>query len=274
MNARPAARETAGIDSWIVVDLDRIIRLPERLRRLWPPDLLPRRVGQDSRAASAKVGRASAATELGGTEPGTADAVVGDAATASGAVAAGAASAAPGTASGVTGTAKRDIDVLTAWLRGFASELDRVTTRISVVVSSGVETVHLALCLGPGTGHAILALQGEGLEDLAQHQLLRRIEPARIGQVVEDLVELVEQDCVLTLSWASGTGATGLEFLRRKSGTWFRPVIERAGDSVTVDDDVAAGDAAVRMLLSAVLTQTLTIGARTDGTVRAEGGSS
>ena len=261
MNARPAARETAGIDSWIVVDLDRIIRLPERLRRLWPPDLLPRRGGQDSRAASAKIGRASAATELGGTEPGTADAVVGDAATASGAVAAGAASAAPGTASGVTGTAKRDIDVLTAWLRGFASELDRVTTRISVVVSSGAETVHLALCLGPGVGLAVLALQGEGLEDFAQHQLLRRIEPGRIGHVVEDLAELVEQDCVLTLSWASGQGGTGLEFLRRKDGVWFRPVIERAGDSVTVDSEVVAGDAAVRQLLSAVLTRTLTAGA-------------
>ena len=251
MNAHPAARETTGIDSWIVVYLDRIIRLPDRLRRLWPPDLLPRRVERDSRAASAEAGRDNAVSESRRAVPESG-------------------SAGPES----SGPAKRDIDVLTAWLRGFASELNRVRTRISVVVSSGVETVHLALCLGPGTGHAILALQGEGLEDLAQHQLLRRIEPARIGQVVEDLAELVEQDCVLTLSWASGTGATGLEFLRRKSGTWFRPVIERAGDSVTVDDDVAAGDAAVRMLLSAVLTQTLTVGARTDGRVRAEGGSS
>ncbi|WP_152347184.1 hypothetical protein [Brevibacterium sp. CFH 10365] len=228
MNAHPVARETAGIDSWIVVDLDRILRLPERLRRLWPPDLLPHRADREPGAASAGVGKASAAPEsdeAGG------------------------------------GGAKRELDVLTAWLRGFASELDRASTRISVVVSSGVETVHLALCLGSGVGHAILALQGEGLEDFAQHQLLRRIEAGLIGHVVEDLAELVEHDCVLTLSWASGTGATGLEFLRRKGGAWFRPVIERAGDSVTVDDDVAAGEAAVRMLLSAVLTRTLTAGA-------------
>ncbi|GGC38868.1 hypothetical protein GCM10010974_21660 [Brevibacterium sediminis] len=241
MNTHPAEREGAGIDSWIVVDLDRISRLPERLRRLWPPDLLPRRVDRDSRAASAE-------EEISGA--------------ASGAAVAGSRTAAATSGMGEgSGGAKRDLDVLTAWLRGFASELNRVRTRISVVVSSGVETVHLALCLGPGIAHAILALQGEGLEDFARHQLLRRIEPGRIGHVVEDLTELVNQDCVLTLSWASGRGATGLEFLRREGGTWFRPVIERAGDSVTVDDDVDAGESAVRKLLSAVLTRTLTAGA-------------
>ncbi|GAA1527700.1 hypothetical protein [Brevibacterium permense] len=248
MNTHPAEREGAGIDSWIVVDLDRISRLPERLRRLWPPDLLPRRVDRDSRAASAEEERSSATA-------GTAAAGSGTGAAGSGT---GAAPSGPGEGSG---GAKRDLDVLTAWLRGFASELNRVRTRISVVVSSGVETVHLALCLGPGIAHAILALQGEGLEDFARHQLLRRIEPGRIGHVVEDLTELVDQDCVLTLSWASGRGATGLEFLRREGGAWFRPVIERAGDSVTVDDDVDAGESAVRKLLSAVLTRTLTAGA-------------
>ncbi|MGO1290006.1 MAG: hypothetical protein ACTMH0_01815 [Brevibacterium linens] len=253
MNARPAARETAGIDSWIVVDLDRITRLPERLRRLWPPDLLPRRVERDCLSASAEVGQGSTAPES--TDPGGADPGRAGAGERSGA----AASEIGGVGGG--GGATRDLDVLTAWLRGFASELNRVSTRLSVVVSSGTETVHLALCLGSGVGHAILALQGEGLEDFAQHQLLRRIEPGRIGHVVEDLAELVEQDCVLTLSWACGGGATGLEFLRRKGGAWFRPVIERDGDSVTVDDDVAAGDAAVRTLLSAVLTRTLTAGA-------------
>lgn len=241
MNTHPAEREGAGIDSWIVVDLDRISRLPERLRRLWPPDLLPRRVDRDSRAASAEEERSSATAGTAAAGSGT-----------------GAAPSGPGEGSG---GAKRDLDVLTAWVRGFASELNRVRTRISVVVSSGVETVHLALCLGPGIAHAILALQGEGLEDFARHQLLRRIEPGRIGHVVEDLTELVDQDCVLTLSWASGRGATGLEFLRREGGAWFRPVIERAGDSVTVDDDVDAGESAVRKLLSAVLTRTLTAGA-------------
>ncbi|WP_434592301.1 hypothetical protein [Brevibacterium sp. 1718] len=241
MNTHPAEREGADIDSWIVVDLERISRLPERLRRLWPPDLLPRRVDRDSRAVSAE-------EEISGAGSGAAAAGSGT----------GAATSGMGEGSG---GAKRDLDVLTAWLRGFASELNRVRTRISVVVSSGVETVHLALCLGPGIAHAILALQGEGLEDFARHQLLRRIEPGRIGHVVEDLTELVDQDCVLTLSWASGRGATGLEFLRREGGTWFRPVIERAGDSVTVDDDVDAGESAVRKLLSTVLTRTLTAGA-------------
>lgn len=248
MNTHPAEREGAGIDSWIVVDLDRISRLPERLRRLWPPDLLPRRVDRDSRAASAEEERSSATAGTAAAGSGTGAAGSGTAAAPSG----------PGEGSG---GAKRDLDVLTAWLRGFASELNRVRTRISVVVASGVETVHLALCLGPGIAHAILALQGEGLEDFARHQLLRRIEPGRIGHVVEDLTELVDQDCVLTLSWASGRGATGLEFLRREGGAWFRPVIERAGDSVTVDDDVDAGESAVRKLLSAVLTRTLTAGA-------------
>ena len=255
MNAHPAARETTGIDSWIVVDLDRIIRLPDRLRRLWPPDLLPRRVERDSRAASAEAGRDNAVSESRRAVPesGSADPEK---------VAAASRSAAAAPEKGENeGSTERELDVLTAWLRGFASELDRVTTRISVVVSSGAETVHLALCLGPGVGLAVLALQGEGLEDFAQHQLLRRIEPGRIGHVVEDLAELVEQDCVLTLSWASGQGGTGLEFLRRKDGVWFRPVIERAGDSVTVDSEVVAGDAAVRQLLSAVLTRTLTAGA-------------
>lgn len=241
MNTHPAEREGAGIDSWIVVDLDRISRLPDRLRRLWPPDLLPRRVDRDSRAASAEEERSNATAGTAATGSGTG-------------------AAPPGMGEGSRG-ANRDLDVLTAWLRGFASELNRVRSRISVVVSSGVETVHLALCLGPEIAHAILALQGEGFEDFARHQLLRRIEPGRIGHVVEDLTELVDQDCVLTLSWASGRGATGLEFLRREGGTWFRPVIERAGDSVTVDHDVDAGESAVRKLLSAVLTRTGTAGA-------------
>ena len=170
MNTHPAEREGAGIESWIVVDLDRISRLPERLRRLWPPDLLPRRADRDSRAASAEEKRSSA-----GSAPAAAPSAT--------------AAVPSGLGEGDRG-AKRDLDVLTAWLRGFASELNRVRTRISVVVSSGVETVHLALCLGPGVGHAILALQGEGLEDFARHQLLRRIEPGRIGHVVEDLTEL------------------------------------------------------------------------------------
>src|SRR5699024_12624132 len=59
---------------------------------------------------------------------------------------------------------QRELDVLTAWVAGFAAELNDVDARVTVVVSSGTETVHLALCLGGSSGQAVLALQGEGFE--------------------------------------------------------------------------------------------------------------
>jgi hypothetical protein len=34
---------TRDLEKWIVVDLERIRRLPDRLRRLWPTELSPRR---------------------------------------------------------------------------------------------------------------------------------------------------------------------------------------------------------------------------------------
>lgn len=232
MNAAPEPAE--GIEKWIVVDVERILRLPERLRRLWPRELLPRTGDGSTGTASVK-------------ESGTGPASVGAADT--GDLVA-------------DEPSQRELDVLTAWVAGFAAELNRVDARVTVVLSSGTETVHLALCLGGGSGQAVLALQGEGFEDFSDHQLLRRIDSGRIGPVVERLAGLIEHDCVLTLSWAGREAATGLEFLHRRDGRWYRPVIERRGDTVTVETETAAGDPAVRMLLAAVLTRALKTGER------------
>lgn len=267
MNTSPATGNTDSVDRWISVDLERILHLPERLRRLWPAELLPHRIPQNPRIPSlAEAGPGETA------EPGTPSASVGNRSAASaedassGASGAEDASSEASSASGVKGSGaaggERELDVLTAWVRGFASELDRGCTRITVVVSSGVEAVHLALCLGAGRGHAMLALSGEGFEDFAGHQLLRRVDPPQIACVVEELAGFVEHDCVLTLSWAARGGIAGLEFLHRRGGTWFRPVLERGADSITVGADVEAGDAAVRMLLGAVLARTLAMGVR------------
>lgn len=282
-----SASETRSLEKWIVVDLERILRLPARLRRLWPPDLAPRRT--DAGAAS-KVGTVTGGGALtdvgpgGSTAPmaGSASAGVGDgdarttsmntggtdACTASVStgwdeartVAAGEEAEVVDLGESVRGS--RELDVLTAWLAGFAAELNQSDGRITVVVSSGVESVHLALCLGAVTGQAVLALRGEGFEDFADHQLLRRIDPSGIGRAVDELAGLVEGDCVLTLNWAARGGHTGLEFLHRRGGAWFRPVLERSGGSITVDEDAAAGDEVVRMLLAAVLTRVLPSGVR------------
>src|SRR5699024_7132370 len=75
--------------------------------------------------------------------------------------------------------------------------------------------------------------------------------PGRIGH-----------DCGRAPRWAGRGAATGLEFLHRRDGRWYRPVIERRGDTVTVETETAAGDPAVRMLLAAVLTQALKTGTR------------
>lgn len=294
-----SASETWSLEKWIVVDLERILRLPARLRRLWPPDLAPRRT--DAGAAS-KVGTVTdggALTDVGpggSTAPmrGSASAGVGDEDACTTSVSTGGTDACTASVStrgtevvhasvntgsteartvaageeaevvdlGESVRGSRELDVLTAWLAGFAAELNQSDGRITVVVSSGVESVHLALCLGAVTGQAVLALRGEGFEDFADHQLLRRIDPSGIGRAVDELAGLVEGDCVLTLNWAARGGHTGLEFLHRRGGAWFRPVLERSGGSITVDEDAAAGDEAVRMLLAAVLTRVLPSGVR------------
>lgn len=282
-----SASETRGLEKWIVVDLERILRLPARLRRLWPPDLAPRRTDAGAASRGGTVTDGGALTDVGpggSTAPigGSASAGVGDddACTASVStrgtevvhasvntgsteartVAAGEEAEVVDLGESVRGS--RELDVLTAWLAGFAAELNQSDVRITVVVSSGVESVHLALCLGAVTGQAVLALRGEGFEDFADHQLLRRIDPSGIGRAVDELAGLVEGDCVLTLNWAARGDHTGLEFLHRRGGAWFRPVLERSGGSITVDEDASAGDEAVRMLLAAVLTRVLPSGVR------------
>src|SRR5699024_10945108 len=228
-----AAPEPAeGSEKWIVADIERIHRPPERLRRLWPRELVPH-------TGDGSTGPAAAEDTGPGPEGG---AIAGELA--------------------ADEPSQRELDVLTAWVAGFAAELNRVHARFTVVVSSGTETVHLALCLGGESGQAVLALQGEGFETFSGHQLLRRIDSGRIGPVVERLAGLIEHDCVLTLSWAGREAATGLEFLHRRDGRWYRPVIERRGGAVTVETETAAGDPAVRMLLAAVLTQALKTGTR------------
>ncbi|WP_181275137.1 hypothetical protein [Brevibacterium oceani] len=259
---------TRDLEKWIVVDLERIRRLPDRLRRLWPTELSPRRtdpeegdVGPSPAGEDDAGSRSAGESDVGATSVGMSD---------------GSPASTweddPGTTSvgenfelvdlGESVPANRELDVLTAWVAGFAAELNQGDVRITVVLSSGVESVHLALCLGQATSQAVLALHGEGFDDFAHHQLLRRIDPARIGHVVDELAGLVEHDCVLTVNWAARGGAAGLEFLHRRDGAWFRPVLERCGDSITVDCDVAADDDAVRMLVAAVLTRTMSVGVR------------
>jgi hypothetical protein len=247
-----AAPEPAeGIEKWIVVDIERILRLPERLRRLWPRELLPHTGDGSTGPASAKdTGPGPSASDTGSGPASASDTGPGPA---GGGIAGDLAADEP---------SQRELDVLTAWVAGFAAELNRVHARVTVVVSSGTETVHLALCLGGDSGQAVLALQGEGFETFSGHQLLRRIDSGRIGPVVERLAGLIEHDCVLTLSWAGREAATGLEFLHRRDGRWYRPVIERRGGAVTVETETAAGEPAVRMLVAAVLTRALKTGSR------------
>ena len=78
MKASPATGNTDSVDRWIIVDLERILHLPQRLRRLWPAKLLPHRIPQDSQVSSP--------TEAGpgeATGPGTPSATVGNRSTAS-----------------------------------------------------------------------------------------------------------------------------------------------------------------------------------------------
>ncbi|WP_413332963.1 hypothetical protein ACH82I_12375 [Brevibacterium sp. GP-SGM9] len=214
-------------ENWIVVDVGRVMRLPERLRCLWPPEFLPDSVPEPA-------GR----SVPGGTEP------VGR-------------SAPGGTETVVLDLppeqSARGLDVLSAWLAGFAADLNLTHSRITIVVTSGTETVQLALCLGADSCRAVLTLGGDGLVEFAGYQLLRRIGPAEITQVVDDLTDLVDADCVLTLSYIGHSREAGMEFLHRVDGSWRRPVLERSGETITVGAEADAGEAAVRTLLTATL---------------------
>lgn len=270
MSETPAAVGPA-MEQWFVVDHGRIVALPARLKALWPRELLPGTAEGDESAARTKVGDAADDT-LG--EPAATSA--GDDAFASGRIAATTTSAGDDAfASAEAGTEavvltssgrapRREVDVLSAWLAGFAAELGLSRSRMTIVISSGIETVHLAVCLGGDVGRSILSLRGEGFEEFAGCQLLRRVDIRELGQVVNELSGLVERDCVLTLTFLSAAAEAGMELLHRVDGTWFRPVIERVGGSVTVGAEAEAGERAVPALLTSVLSHlwTSTLGNR------------
>ncbi|GAA1860613.1 hypothetical protein [Brevibacterium marinum] len=231
---------------WFAVDVRRIMRLPDRLKPLWPHELMPHAddVGPaptvDESADGASAGpKASAGDTAAGEGPGA------------------------GTAIGETlmleestGTeSTRGLDVLTAWLTGFAAELDLTRSRMTIVVSSGEETAHLEVCLGDDIASAILVLRGVGFEEFEGYELLRRLRPQDLAEAVEELCSLIENDCVLTLSCLNEVGAAGLEFLHRVDGTWVRPTLERDGDTITVGAGQDLGSGAVATLLAATLTR-------------------
>lgn len=235
-------------ENWFVVDVERVMRLPERLRCLWPPEFLPE-------SAS---GRSRVTEPAGATRPSGASGSSGTSAP-SGTITPPGATAPVSTESVVLDLPPdqptRGLDILSAWLAGFAAELNLTHSRITIVVTSGAETVELALCLGADSCRAVLSLGGDGLTEFAGYQLLRRIGPAEITQVVDGLTDLVDADCVLTLSYIGPSRVAGMEFLHRVDGSWRRPVLERSGETITVGAEADAGQAAVRTLLAATLSR-------------------
>lgn len=223
-------RSVAGPGStWFAVDIARIMGLPERLRTLWPHELMPRADAAGTTSAGER------------------------------------AMVAPGAGKGITDTvmlgasagreSKRGLDVLTAWLTGFTAELNLTRSRITIVISSGDETAHLEVSLCDDICLAILVLHGEGFEEFDGFELLRRLRPQELGQVTDELCSLVEKDCVLTLTYLSETRVAGMEFLHRVGGTWARPTLERDGGTITVGAEHNLEANAVRVLLAATLTR-------------------
>lgn len=220
--------QTSGPGSqWFVVDFDRIMRLPERLRQLWPRELLPGEL----------ISRSSGLQETRSRETGSSI------------------------------KSGRGLDVLSAWLTGFAAELNLTQSRMAIVISSGTETVHLEVGVCEGTCLAVLVLRGKGFAEFEGFELLRRIRPPELAQAVEDLGHLVEEDCVLTLSHVSTGGDSGLDFLHRTGGNWSRPTLQRCESGITVGTETDAGTAAVRTLVAATLTRLCAMGPR-EGTGR------
>lgn len=228
---------------WITVDLGRIVRLPERLRRLWPRDLLPE-TGTGETGAGAGAGPRSTASA--------------------------AAASAGITLTTPTGTElaglpaevvrPRDLDVLSAWLAGFAAELDLARSRMTLVVGAERSAVHLELAIAEQTCLAMLALRGADNADFAGFEFLRRLAPDEVAAVGEDLADLVPGDCVLTLtSLGAGTGGeparAGMEFLHRQAGTWSRPLLDRGEAGMLIAQTEEMPDGAVRMVIASMLTR-------------------
>ena len=259
------APTTGQKEQWFVVDLDRIARLPQRLRCLWPRELMPR-AGvtvsdvSDDCSASTPAGAHSAGEpakssgkcsggesgtisgEYSGGEPGTSSAKV-----------SGSLNDSVMLTELPDGGPSRGFDVLSAWLAGFAAELNLTAARMTVVISSGAEVVHLEVCLCEDTCLAVLALRGEGFDEFGGYELLRRIRAQDFARATDDLTRLVEHDCVLTLTYVTTGGSAGLEFLHRRNGVWYRPTLERGSAGITVGAEEDAGGDTVRKLLAATL---------------------
>ena len=224
-------RQTAGTGSkWFVVDISRIISLPDRLRALWPHELMPR-AGEVEATASAREaplgsepGSGGAATETVQLEPFAPD-------------------------------PKRGFDVLTAWLTGFAAELNLTRSRLTIVISSGEEAAHLEVGLCDDICLSILVLRGEGFAEFTGFELLRRLRPQDLAQVTEELCSLIEKDCVLTVTYLNEAKVAGMEFLHRVDGAWARPTLERDGETITVGVEQNLESTAVRALLATILTR-------------------
>lgn len=230
--ATPASEQGGAGSTWFVVDVSRIGRLPERLKALWPHELRPRAGAAETTSAGAAVATADVGREV------TDAAVAGDR---------------------LGGESKRGLDVLTAWLTGFAAELNLTRSRITIVISSGKETAHLEVSLCDDICLAVLVLHGEDFAEFDGFELLRRLRVQELGQVTEELCSLVEEDCVLTLTYVSETEVAGMEFLHRVDGTWARPSLERTGGTITVGAEHQVEPDAVRVLLAATLTRLRTM---------------
>ncbi|WP_231443601.1 hypothetical protein [Brevibacterium zhoupengii] len=216
-------------DKWFAVDAARIMRLPERLRVLWPRELMPGAHAVPGTSSGAVSGRSPA---VGTTMRETV--MLGEP---------------------VGGSSKRGLDVLTAWLAGFTAELNLTRSRITIVISSGAETVQIEVSLCDDICLAILVLHGGDFEEFADFQLLRRLRPQDLAQVTEELCALVEKDCVLTLTYLDESKVAGMEFLHRVDGVWSRPTLEREGEAITVGAEHRLDGNAVRLLLAATMTR-------------------
>lgn len=230
----PAPEQSGPGSTWFAVDVGRISRLPERLKALWPRELLPRADAAETTPA----GAGAAVVTPGPGQRAAETVVLGDRA---------------------GRESKRGPDVLTAWLTGFAAELNLTRCRITIVISSGKEIAHLEVFLCADICLAILMLHGEDFAEFDGFELLRRFRVQELVQVTEELCSLVEEDCVLTLTYLSETKVAGMEFLHRVDGTWTRPRLEREGTTITVGTERHLGADAVRGLLAATLTSLRTM---------------
>ncbi|WP_137824950.1 hypothetical protein [Brevibacterium sp. 2SA] len=224
---RAAAKDSVLGTRWITVDLERIRRLPHRLRCLWPKQLLPTgdRAGAASSRATASAGMVVTPTAAGLPEH-HADVV-----------------------------RPRDLDVLSAWLAGFASELNLTRFRLGIVVGGADAALTLEIAVCAETALAMLALRGADFSDFAGFEFLRRLDITDLAVVGEELADLITGDCVLTLTYAGVRTRSGMEFLHRQGDTWLRPLLERGTAGVTVAEMEDVGAEAVRMLIAATLTE-------------------